>query len=208
MPKNYPQRVEIIRANPQIRWINRTAEIIRQGGLVIYPTDSRYGLGCDVFNKSAIERLYRLIKRDHHHPLSFIFPDLKNLSQFAYVSTPNYKILKRCLPGPYTFILEATRELPKIMLTNRRTIGIRLPDDPIVAALTAALNSPLLNSSVPSEDEMELNDPDLIEQEFGNAVDIILDGGIIISEPSTVYDLTGDVPVLIRAGKGDPSLVY
>jgi len=208
MSRNHPKRVEIIRANPQLRWINRTVEIIRGGGLVIYPTDSRYGLGCDVFNKNAIERLYRLIERDHHHPLSFIFPDLKNLSQFAHISTPNYKILKRCLPGPYTFILEATRELPKMMLTNRRTIGIRIPDDPIVTALTSALQSPLLNASVPSEDEMEMNDPETIEEAMGNMVDIILDGGILISEPSTVYDLTGEAPVLIRAGKGEVSLVY
>ena len=208
MSKNFPKRVEINRENPQLRWINRAVQIIREGGLVIYPTDSRYGLGCDVFNKSAIEKLYRIIKRDYNHPLSFIFPDLKNLAQFAHVSTPNYKILKRCLPGPYTFILEGTRELPKMMLTKRRTLGIRIPDDPIVSAITSTLESPLLNSSVPSGTDMEMSDPEEIEEKLGHAVDIILDGGINISEPSAVYDLTGDEPVLIRAGKGDPSLVY
>lgn len=208
MSKNFPKRVQINRENPQERWISRTVDIIRAGGLVIYPTDSRYGLGCDVFNKSAIEKLYRIIKRDYKHPLSFIFPDLKNLAQFAHVSTPNYKILKRCLPGPYTFILEGTRELPKMMLTKRRTLGIRIPDDPIVSAITSTLESPLLNSSVPSDTEMEMSDPEEMEEKLGHAVDIILDGGIIISEPSTVYDLTGDDPVLLRAGKGDPSLVY
>ena len=208
MRQNYPKRVEIHPENPEMRWINRSVEIIRNGGLVVYPTDSRYGLGCDVFNKSSIEKLYKLIKRDHHHPLSFIFPDLKNLSHFAHISTPNYKILKRCLPGPYTFILEATREIPKMMLTKRRKLGIRIPDHNIMNTLTAALDSPLLNSSVPSSDNLEMNNPEQIEEELGHAVDMILDGGIIISEPSTVFDLTADEPELIREGKGDPWKVY
>ncbi len=208
MVKNYPKRVEIYVDNPQMRWINRTVNIISGGGLVVYPTDSRYGLGCDVFNKNAIAKIYRIKKRDHHHPMSFIFPDLKKLAKYAKISTPNYKILKRCLPGPYTFILEATREIPKMMLTNRRTIGIRIPDHPIVSALTKALGSPLLNSSVPFESDMEMNDPRNIEEKFGHMVDIILDGGVIISKPSTVFDLTGESPILLRKGKGDPALVY
>lgn len=208
MHKNFPKRIEVHPDNPQLRWINYAVEIIKDGGLVVYPTDSRYGLGCDVFNKASIEKLYRLIERDHHHPLSFIFPDLKNLAHFAQVSTPNYKILRRCLPGPYTFILEATREIPKMMLTNRRTLGIRIPDHPIVNALTAALEGPLLNTSVPSPSHLEMSNPEEIEEEIGHAVDIILDGGIIISQPSTVFDLTGDEPELIREGKGDPGDVY
>lgn len=208
MHKNHPKRVEVHPDNPQLRWINHAVDIIKDGGLVVYPTDSRYGLGCDVFNKSTIEKLYKLIKRDHHHPLSFIFPDLKNLAHFAHVSTPNYKTLKRCLPGPYTFILEATRELPKIMLTKRRTLGIRIPDHKIVSALTTTLERPLLNTSVPSPSHLEMSDPAQIEEEFGHAVDLILDGGIIISEPSTVFDLTGGEPELIREGKGDPWVVY
>ena len=183
-------------------------EILKEGGLVVYPTDSRYGLGCDIFNKSAIERIYKLKKRDYQHPLSFIFPDLKNLSRYAHISTPNYKILKKCLPGPYTFILEATREIPKIMLSKRQTLGIRIPDEPIVMALVDELNNPLLNSSVPSNSNIEMNDPEVIEEHLGYAVDIILDGGIIISEPSTVYDLTESEPALIRQGKGDLSSVY
>lgn len=206
--RNHPKRIEIHPLNPQPRWIARTVEIIRSGGLVIYPTDSRYGLGCDVFNKNAIEKIYHIKKRDYHYPLSLIFPDLRNLSQFAQISTPNYKILKRCLPGPYTFILEATREIPKIMLTKRRTIGIRIPDAAIINAISQELNTPLLNSSVASDDDRELNDPEEIEEKLGHCVDLILDGGIIISEPSTVFDLTGEEPLLVRQGKGDIGLVY
>jgi tRNA threonylcarbamoyl adenosine modification protein (Sua5/YciO/YrdC/YwlC family) len=208
MSYNHPTRVQINWQNPQVRWINRAVEILHNGGLVAYPTDSRYGLGCDIFQKGAIERIYQIKKFDYQHPFSLIFPDLKNLSHFAHIDTPKYKILKRCLPGPYTFILDATREIPKVMLNKRRTIGIRIPDSPIVLALTRALQNPIVNSSVPSEDELELNDPEKIEKVIGHAVDIILDGGVIISEPSTVFDLTGTEPILIRQGKGDPSLVY
>ncbi len=182
--------------------------MLREGGVLVYPTDSRYGLGCDIFHKKAMERIYRLKRKDFHHPLSLIFPDLKNMSRYVHISNRNYKILKRCLPGAYTFILEATREIPKIMLTKRRTVGIRIPDEPVVQQLTSALDNPVVNSSVTSEAEELMNDAEVIEDTIGHAVDLILDGGIIISEPSTVFDLTGEEPVLIREGKGDISLVY
>jgi len=205
---NYPKRVEINTENPQMRWINRACDILKEGGIIVYPTDSRYGLGCDIFNKKAIERIYRIKEKDKHHPMSFIFPDLKNMSLYVHIDTGSYKILKRCLPGPYTFILRATREIPKIMLTKRRTVGIRIPDNPIVQALVDALDNPILNSSVGAEEELWVNDPEQIEEHIGHAVDLILDGGIIISEPSTVIDLTEETPVVIRKGKGDPALVY
>lgn len=204
----YPKRVEINRENPQLRWISRAVEILKDGGVLVYPTDSRYGLGCDIFQKRAMERIYRLKKKDFHHPLSLIFPDLKNLSRYVHISNPNYKILKRCLPGPFTFILEATREIPKIMLTKRRTLGIRIPDEPIVLQLTSALENPIVNSSVTSESDELMNDAEVIESKIGHAVDMILDGGTIISEPSTIIDLTGEEPVLVRQGKGDISLVF
>lgn len=208
MQQNYPKRVQINRDNPQTRWVNRAVEMLREGGVLVYPTDSRYGLGCDIFHKKAMERIYRLKRKDFHHPLSLIFPDLKNMSRYVHISNRNYKILKRCLPGAYTFILEATREIPKIMLTKRRTVGIRIPDEPVVQQLTSALDNPVVNSSVTSEAEELMNDAEVIEDTIGHAVDLILDGGIIISEPSTVFDLTGEEPVLIREGKGDISLVY
>ena len=206
--KRYPNRVQINRDNPQLRWLNQAVEILRKGGVLVYPTDSRYGRGCDIFQKKAMETIYRLKKKDYHHPLSLIFPDLKNLSRYVHISTPNYKILRRCLPGAYTFILEATREIPKIMLTRRRTVGIRIPDEPIVKLLTGALQNPIVNSSVSDGSDELMNDPEYIEEKIGHAVDIILDGGIIISEPSTVFDLTGDEPILVREGKGEISLVY
>ena len=200
--------MEINSETPQTRWVNRAVEILRDGGVLVYPTDSRYGLGCDIFHKKAMERIYQIQKKDKHHPMSFIFPDLKNMSLYVHIDTKNYKILKRCLPGPYTFILEATREIPKIMLTKRRTVGIRIPDNPIVKALVEKLDNPILNSSVGDEDDFWINDPEQIEQHIGHAVDLILDGGAIISEPSTVIDLTGEEPALIRQGKGDPALIY
>jgi tRNA threonylcarbamoyl adenosine modification protein (Sua5/YciO/YrdC/YwlC family) len=206
--KYYLKRVEINRINPPVRWIKAAVEILQAGGVIVYPTDSRYGLGCDIFQKNAVERIYQLKKRDFRHPLSFIFPDLKNLSKYANISTPKYKILKRCLPGPFTFILEATHEIPKITLAKQRTLGIRIPDDPVVLTLTSALNNPILNSSVPTNSEEEPNNPEKIEEHIGHAVDLILDVGIIISEPSTVVDLTGEEPVIVRAGKGDTALIY
>ena len=206
--RHFPKLVVIYRQNPQMRWINRAADIMREGGVVVYPTDTRYGLGCDVLQKKAIERIYRLKKQDYHHPLSFICPDLKVLSEFVNISTPSYKILKRCLPGPFTFILEATRLVPKIMLTKRKTVGIRIPDDPIVNALTSALNRPILNSSVSDDPLSGMNDPEIIDRKIGNSVDLILDGGVIQSNPSTVVDLTGERPEIIRQGKGDISLLY
>ncbi|MBC8204477.1 threonylcarbamoyl-AMP synthase [bacterium] len=205
--KNFPKRVKVHPQNPQMRWINFAAELLKNGGVVAYPTDTRYGVGCDILQKKAIERIYRIKKHDVHHPLSFIFPDLKRLSEYVNISTPNYKILRRCLPGPFTFILEATRLIPKIMLTNRKTVGVRIPEDPIINALTTSLEGPILNSSVSGNPMFEMNDPEVIEDEIGHQIDFILDGGIIISEPSTVVDLTGGEPVVIREGKGDISLL-
>ena len=208
MNNNYPKRVSVNPENPQLRWISRAAEILREGGVLVYPTDSRYGLGCDIFHKKAMERINQIKKRDKHHPMSIIFPDLKNMSKYVHIDTANYKILRRCLPGPFTFILEATREIPKLMLTNRRTVGIRIPDQPIIRALVEELDNPVINSSVGDNSDLWGNDPEMIEEKIGHAVDMILDGGIILSAPSTVVDLTGSVPELIREGKGDPGLVY
>ena len=208
MINNYPKRIEINLENPQMRWINLAVEILHEDGIVVYPTDSTYGLGCDIHSKKATEKLLQLKKHDKHHLFSFIFSDLKDMSQYVRIDTPNFKILKRCLPGAYTFILEATREIPKIALTKRRTVGIRIPDNIIIQTLVSALGNPIRNTTVSTDDEEIINDPELIEKEFGHAVDLIFDGGILVSRPSTVVDLTCNPPEIIREGLGDISLVY
>ena len=208
MRRDHPKRIEINQENPQLRWINCAADILREGGIVVYPTDTNYGIGCDIYSKKATEKILQLKKQDKHHLFSFIFSDLKYMAKFVNIDTPSFKILKRCLPGAYTFILEATREIPKIALTKRRTVGVRVPDNNIVLSLVTELGNPIRNSSVGSDDEAFRNDPDEIEEEIGHAVDLILDGGILVSQPSSVIDLTCDPPEIIREGLGDISLVY
>ena len=208
MIKIYPKRIEINQENPQNRWITHAAEILKEGGVVVYPTDSTYGIGCDIYNKKATEKILQLKKHDKHHLFSFIFSDLKDMSKYVHIDTPSYKILKRCLPGAYTFILEASREIPKIALTKRRTVGIRMPDNNIIQSLVSALGNPIRNSSVSTDNELISIDPVEIEAEIGHAVDLILDGGILVSQPSTVVDLTCNPPEIIREGLGDISLIY
>jgi tRNA threonylcarbamoyl adenosine modification protein (Sua5/YciO/YrdC/YwlC family) len=141
------KRLPIHPMDPQNRHVKAAAEVLRSGGLVIYPTDSVYGLGCDLFNKKAVARIYQIKGNDKRKLLSFICPDLKGISEYAYVSNPAYKIMRHLLPGPYTFILTATKQVPRILLENRKTVGIRVPDNPICHALLAGFNSPIISTS-------------------------------------------------------------
>ena len=175
------------------------------GGVVIYPTDTVYGLGCDLFNKRGIERIYEIQHRDNKQPLSFICADLKDISRYARVSDYAYKIMKRHLPGPYTFILEASRAVPKIILPKRQTTGIRVPDNRICQALVAEMGSPVISTSVKDETGELLSDPRMIEELFGKRVDMIIDGGIIAAAPSSVISLLDEGVEVIREGKGDLS---
>jgi tRNA threonylcarbamoyl adenosine modification protein (Sua5/YciO/YrdC/YwlC family) len=197
--------VAINNQNPQMRLIRRAVEILRAGGLVIYPTDTVYGLGCDLFNKKGIERIYEIQRRDRKQPLSFICADLKDISRYAKVSDEAYKIMKRFLPGPYTFVLEASRLVPKIILPKRQNTGIRVPDNRICQALIAEMGSPVISTSVKDGGGELLSDPRIIEELFGKRVDMIIDGGIIAAEPSSVVSLLDDGIEIIRAGKGDVS---
>lgn len=191
--------------NPQLRLIRKAVEVLKSGGLVIYPTDTVYGLGCDLFNKRGIERIYEIQNRDRKQPLSFICADLKDISRYARVSDDAYKIMRRLLPGPYTFILEASRLVPKIILPKRQTTGIRVPDNRICQALIAEMGTPIISTSVKDKAGELLSDPRIIEEQFGKRVDMIIDGGIIAAEPSSVVSLFDGEVEVIRAGKGDVS---
>ena len=200
--------VRINPENPQMRLIRKAVELLRRGGTIIYPTDTTYGIGCDLFNKKAIENLYTMRWQEKGKPLSFICSDLDHLSQYAKnVSNYAYKTMRRLLPGPYTFVLQASKEVPKMLLTKQKTVGIRIPDCNICRSIVEELGNPLINTSVYSSryEGGVLNDPVDIERRFGNAVDLIVDGGILSAHLSSVVDLSGEMPQVIRVGKGDVS---
>lgn len=192
--------------NPQMRLIRKVVEVLEKGGVIGYPTDTIYGVGCDLFHPEAIRKVHRLKKGEKKKPLSFICSDLKDISRYAYVSNQAYKIMKRLLPGPYTFILKATKLVPKIALTKQNTVGIRIPDNKICLALVKELGHPIISTSVYKPDESLYNDPAEIEERFGKELDVVIDGGIIVAEHSSIIDLSGDYPEVIRKGKGDVSL--
>jgi tRNA threonylcarbamoyl adenosine modification protein (Sua5/YciO/YrdC/YwlC family) len=196
------KRIQIHPENPQSRYLKSAADVLRDGGLIIYPTDSVYGLGCDLFNKNAVEKIYKIKGNDKRKLLSFICPDLKGISEYAFVSNAAYKIMRRLLPGPYTFILSATRQVPRILLEKRKTVGIRVPDNVACQALLAEFGKPIISTSASLHDQDFLNDPDEIAAAFTHLVDLFLDSGPGGLEPSTVIDLTEDEPVIIRQGKG------
>ncbi len=191
--------------NPQRRHISRAVEILRDGGVIVYPTDTVYGLGCDITSKHAVERIIRIKGRDPKKPMSFVCSDLTHISRYARVSNFAYRILKRFLPGPYTFVLESSREVPKMLLTKQRTVGIRIPDHPVCLALVAELGNPILSTSAnPSGDE-PLNIPLEIREVLGSQVDLILECGVLPRVPSTVVSLVGDRVEVLRDGAGDAS---
>ena len=194
--------VQINPQNPQMRLIRKAVEILQRGGVIAYPTDTYYGIGCDIMNKKAIERIYMIKHRDKNKPFSFICSGLKNISDYAKVSNYAYKTMKRLLPGPYTFILEGSKLVPKIMLTKRKTAGIRVPDHAICMALVETLGSPILTTSATLPDGSILNEPYLIEDSFGKRIDLIIDGESVPGKPSSVISLIGDEPEVIREGLG------
>ncbi|HYA90576.1 MAG TPA: L-threonylcarbamoyladenylate synthase [Thermodesulfobacteriota bacterium] len=192
--------------NPQPRLVRRVVEVLKEGGVVGYPTDTIYGIGCDLFNPEAIRRIHRLKKLEGKKLLSFICSDLKDISRYAYVSNYAYKMMKRLLPGAYTFVLKATKLVPKIAMTKQNTVGIRIPDNKICLSLVRELGHPIISTSVYKPDEGLYNDPAGIEERFGKQLDLVVDGGMIVAEHSSMVDLTGDFPKVIRKGKGDVSL--
>lgn len=198
--------IEINAKNPQDRLIKKVVAILKKGGVIAYPTDTYYGIGCDIMNKKAIERIYLLKKRKKTKPFSFICSGLKNISHYAKVSNYAYKTMKRLLPGPYTFILEGSKIVPKIMLTKRKTAGIRVPDNRICMALVEEMGNPIISTSATMQDGNILNDPYLIQDHFGSGIEVVIDGGTVAGEPSSVISLIDDIPEIIRKGIGDVTM--
>ncbi|HYH41585.1 MAG TPA: L-threonylcarbamoyladenylate synthase [Burkholderiales bacterium] len=190
--------------NPQVRLIRQAAECVRAGGVIVYPTDSCYALGCQIGDKAAMERIRAIRQVDEHHNLTLVCRDLAEIAQYARVDNSQFRMLKATTPGSYTFILQATREVPKrLMHPRRRTIGLRVPDHRIAHALLAELGEPLLSSTlILPGDDLPLNDAEEIRERLEQAVDLVIDGGPCGIEPTTVVDLTGDAPVITRMGRG------
>lgn len=194
--------------NPPLRHIQRAIEALEAGELIAYATDTVYGLGCDLGNKRGMERALNLKGYSKYHALSFLCADLSDIAKYARVDTPNYKIMKRCLPGAFTFILPASRDVPKLALTRQKTVGLRVPDHPVCRMLLREFGRPILSTSVTSREGENLNDPEDIEAVWGHEIAVILDSGILANPPSTVVDLTdSEHPVILRLGGGDPALL-
>lgn len=191
--------------NPQPRNIRTIVECIQDGGVIIYPTDTIYGLGCDIFQSKAIEKICRIKNiQPQKAQLSFICYDLSDLSKYAKtISTPIYRLLKAHLPGPYTFILPASREVPKILKSKKDTIGIRIPDNNIARSIVRELDHPILSTTLPGEMVEEYTDPEIIHENFKGLVDIVVSGGPGGIVPSTIIDCTAEEPAIIREGLGE-----
>jgi len=193
--------VKIFLEHPQERLIKRAAQVLKNGGIVVYPTDTIYGLGVDLFNKQALERVLRIKKASSHKLMSFLCPDLKDISKWAVVPNEAYKVMRRVLPGPYTFVLRASREIPKTLLQKRKTVGIRIPDSEVAHALLQEMGRPILSVSVPQGTDGYYSDPREIAENFRYEID--LNAGVMFNKPSTVVDFSGDEPQIIREGSGD-----
>jgi tRNA threonylcarbamoyl adenosine modification protein (Sua5/YciO/YrdC/YwlC family) len=199
------QLLELHPKNPQLRLVRLAADAVRAGGVIVYPTDSCYALGCALGDKAAMERIAQIRETDRHHHFTLVCRDLSQIARYARVENWQYRLLKACTPGPYTFILEATREVPRrLQNPKRRTIGLRVPDHPVPQLLLEALGEPLMSStlSLPG-DAYPLTDAAEIYARLKHQVDVVLDGGNCGLEPTTVVDLAGPAPVVVRVGKGD-----
>ena len=199
--------IQINPENPQQKLISKVVQVLKDGGVVAYPTDTIYGIGCDIFNKRAMEKIYRIKGRDKKKPMSFVCSDLSHISQFAKVSNYAYRIMKRLLPGPYTFVLEASSSVPRLVSTKRRTVGIRIPDSEIALSIVRDLGNPIISTSANMSGENIISDPFQIEDLFGSQLDAVIDGGKLSGNPSTVIDLSGDAPAVLRLGAGDTSWI-
>ncbi len=198
-------RLPVNPEHPEPRKIERAVEALRHGEVIAYPTDTVYGIGCDIHQKKAVDAVYAIKGMPRDQPLAFLCPDLSDIARYAIVDNHTYRILKRGTPGPFTFVLEATREVPKILMMKRKTVGIRVPAHPVAQALLSALGNPIVSTSASYSGET-LNDPDEIDDRFRRLA-LVVDAGWGGLEPSTVVDLTRGEPEVLRRGVGDPEAV-
>lgn len=190
--------------NPQQRLIQQVVDRMKRGAVICYPTDTGYGIGCDFSCQKAVKRIIQIKNRPKGKPFSFMCSNLKHISNYAHVSNIAYRLLKKNLPGPYTFVLPGTKLVPKAMATKQKTVGIRVPENPICQMLLETLGNPIINTSLPSEEDgPSMADPYDIDCLYGKQVDLIVDGGDVYPDPSSLVDLTGDYPLVLREGKGD-----
>lgn len=197
--------IAINHQNPQPRLIAQLVDTLKGGGIIAYPTDTTYGIGCSIFNKKGIERIYLLKQREKKKPFSFICSDLSEVARYAKVSNYAFKILKRHLPGPYTFVIDATSIVPDLLVTKQKTVGIRIPDNRICFALVKELGHPIITTSANLSGEEPIGDPYLVELNMGKQLDAVVDGGILSADVSSVVSLIGDTPQVLRHGVGDVS---
>lgn len=199
--------IEMNAEHPQPRKIDQVVELLKGGAIIAYPTDTVYGIGCDIFNAAAVKRLHQLVAEikssPDHTPLSFICEDLSNISEYALISDYAYRTMRRMLPGPYTFVLEAKKLVPKVMLKKRKTVGIRVPEANIPMEIVRRLGNPIATTSATQADGELIPDPWTIQDLYGHAIDAVIDGGYLFPEPSTVIDFSTEYPTLIRQGKGE-----
>lgn len=195
-------KLQIDPDRPNHRILNQAADVLRSGGIVVYPTDTVYGFAANMGDKRAVDRIYRIKGKRENEALTFICNDIKDISRYAVLDDHAYRLIRRLLPGPYTMIVRASREVPRIMTRTSPTLGMRIPDHKVARGIVEALGNPLVSSSVPIPDGLDYNDPVDIERRLGGQVDLVLDAGLIFPEPSTILDLTERVPRLLRQGKG------
>lgn len=189
--------------DPQPRLIKKVVELLRNDGVIAYPTDTIYGVGCSIFSKKGIDRIYDIKGRDRKKPLSFICCDLSDIARYAVVGNFAYRTMKRLLPGPYTFVLKATKEVPRMMQNRQQQVGIRIPDSPVCLALVRELGHPIVTTSANLSGDEPMMDPDEIEARWGRLLDGVVDGGLLMGEPSSVVELDDERAVVLRRGKGD-----
>ncbi len=194
-------QIEINAQHPEPRKIERAVQALRAGEVIVYPTDTVYGIGCALGNKRAVDRIFHLTGKDESQPLTFLCADLSDIARYAVLENAQYRLLKRLLPGPYTFVLPATREVPRILMSKRKTVGIRVPNHPVALALAKALEAPIVSTSASYRGEEPLNDPAEIVARF-KGIELVLDAGYCGVVSSTVVDLTGPEPVIVREGAG------
>lgn len=197
--------IEINSDNPQPRLIAKVVEILEKGGVITYPTDTTYGIGCSIMSKRGIERIYSIKQREKNKPFSFICSDLSDIARYAKVSNYQYKVMKRQLPGAFTFVLNATNIVPGLLVTKQKTVGIRIPDNKICLAIVQALGHPIITTSANRSGEEPIGDPSVVDRELGKQVDLVVSGGILSAAVSSVVSLIDDTPVVLRKGLGDVS---